>query len=394
MRLVNEADVNGKRVLLRVDFNVPIKDGKVTDDTRIRAVMPTIRYLMDNNAKIIIVAHQGRPKGEGYERAYTLKPVAKALGTLIDKDVKLTHDVLGMQTTADVEALQPGEVLMLENIRFDKREKSNDPEFSGRLADLADLYVNDAFAAAHRAHASITGVTELLPSYAGFLMNKELGTFERMLAHPTAPFVAILGGSKVSDKIKVTSRLIEVVDVLIIGGAMCFTFLKAQGYSIGSSLREDDWLEPAKELIEKAKAEGTQLLLPKDFVIAGTISDDAETSIVDIADGIPEGMMGLDIGPATAEMYKNAITDGRTVFWNGPMGVFEVAPFAGGTRQVATAVAMNSRATTIIGGGDSIAAVNRFGYNDLVTFISTGGGAALELLDGTHLPGVVALDKE
>jgi phosphoglycerate kinase len=394
MRLVNEADVNGKRVLIRVDFNVPVKDGKVTDDTRIRAVMPTIRYLIDNNAKIIIIAHQGRPKGEGYERSFTLKPVAKALGNLIGQEVRLTHDVLGMQTTADVEALRPGEVLMLENIRFDKREKGNDPDFSRRLADLADLYVNDAFAAAHRAHASITGVTELLPSYAGFLMNKELGTFERMLAHPTSPFVAILGGSKVSDKIKVTSRLIEVVDVLIIGGAMCFTFLKAQGYSIGSSLKEDDWLDSARELLKKAEAEGTKLLLPKDFVIASTISDDAITSVVDIATGIPDGMMGLDIGPATAEMYKGAITEGRTIFWNGPMGVFEVAPFADGTRQVATAVAMNSRATTIIGGGDSIAAVNRFGYNDLVTFISTGGGAALELLDGTHLPGVAALDQE
>jgi phosphoglycerate kinase len=215
---------------------VPVKDGKVSDDTRIRAVMPTIRYLIDNNAKIIIVAHQGRPKGEGYEREFTLKPVAKCLGDMIGQEVRLTHDVLGMQTTADVETLKPGEVLMLENIRFSKREKNNNPEFAASLAELADIYVNDAFAAAHRAHASITGVTELLPSYAGFLMNKELGTFERMLAHPISPFVAILGGSKVSDKIKVTSRLIEVVDVLIIGGGMGFTFLKAQGYAIGSSL--------------------------------------------------------------------------------------------------------------------------------------------------------------
>jgi phosphoglycerate kinase len=391
MRLVNEADVTGRHVLLRVDFNVPVADGKVTDDTRIRAVLPTIRYLIDNRARIIVIAHQGRPKGEGYERAYTLAPIAYALGKLLGQEVRLTHDILGKQTTADVEALADGEVLMLENLRFDAGEKNCDREFARRLSELADVFVNDAFAAAHRAHASITGVTEFLPSYAGFLMNKELGTFDRMLAATAHPFVAILGGSKVSDKIKVIDKLLEVVDVLIIGGAMCFTFLVAQDYSVGASLKEDDWIGPAKDLLKKAQERNVKLLLPVDLVVASEVSADATTSVCDIADGIPADKMGLDIGPATIELYKKAIAEGRTVFWNGPMGVFELAPFADGTRQVATAVAMNSGAATIIGGGDSIAAINKFGYNDLVTFISTGGGAALELLEGRELPGVVAL---
>jgi phosphoglycerate kinase len=393
MRLVNEADVTGKRVLLRVDFNVPVAEGKVTDDTRIRAVLPTIRYLIDNRARVIVIAHQGRPKGDGYERKYTLAPIAHRLGRLLDKDVALTHDVLGKQTTADVEALADGEVLMLENLRFDAGEKTCEPDFARRLAELADLFVNDAFAAAHRVHASITGVTEHLPSYAGFLMNKELGTFDRMLALPAHPFVAILGGSKVSDKIKVIDKLIDVVDILIIGGAMCFTFFIAQGYSVGASLREDDWVGPAKELLKKAQDKGVKFLLPVDLTVASEVSADAETSVCDIASGIPEGKMGLDIGPVTIELYRKAIAEGRTVFWNGPMGVFELEPFANGTRQVATAVAMNSGAATIIGGGDSIAAINKFGYNDLVTFVSTGGGAALELLEGSELPGVVALHR-
>jgi phosphoglycerate kinase len=394
MKLVNEAEVNGKRVLLRVDFNVPVAEGKVSDDTRIRAVLPTIRYLIDNGARIIVLAHQGRPKGEGYERKYTLAPIAYALGKLLGQEVQLTHDILGKQTTADVEALADGQVLMLENLRFDSGEKNCDLVFARRLAELADLFVNDAFAAAHRAHASITGVTEFLPSYAGFLMNKELGTFDRMLAHPSPPFVAILGGSKVSDKIKVIDKLIEVVDVLIIGGAMCFTFLLAEGYSVGASLREDDWVGPAKNLLKKAADHGVKFLLPVDLVVASEVSAEAETAICSIAEGIPEGKMGLDIGPETIELYNKAIAEGRTVFWNGPMGVFELAAFANGTRQVATAVAMNSGAVTIIGGGDSIAAINKFGYNDLVTFISTGGGAALELLEGSKLPGVVALTGE
>ena len=394
MKLVNEADVAGKKVLLRVDFNVPISDGKVNDITRIQAVLPTLRYLIDNKARTIIIAHQGRPKGEGYERAYSLEPVAKALGSLINREVHLTHDVIGYQTKMDVDALKDGEVLMLENLRFHAGEKKNYPEFARSLAELADIYVNDAFAAAHRAHASITGVPEYLPSYAGFLMNKEIGTFERMLAVPAHPFVAILGGSKVSDKYKVLDKLIKTVDVIIIGGAMCFMFLEAQGYEVGASMVEEDWIEPARELLQKAADKGMMMLLPVDFVVASELSNDAEISICDIETGIPDDKMGLDIGPRTVELYKKEIALGRTIFWNGPMGVFEIPAFADGTRQVATAFAMNSGATTIIGGGDSIAAMNKFGYNDLVSFISTGGGAALELIEGTELPGVAALRRQ
>jgi phosphoglycerate kinase len=394
MKLVNEADVAGKRVLLRVDFNVPIADGKVNDTTRIQSSLPTLRYLIDNRARKIIIAHQGRPRGDGYERRYSLAPIAEALGKLIGKDVRLTHDILGYQTREDIEALEDGDVLMLENLRFSAGEKKNDGEFTQGLADLADVYVNDAFAAAHRAHASIVGLPELLPSYAGFLMNKELGTFERMLAVPTHPFIAILGGSKVSDKYKVIDKLIEIVDVIVIGGAMCFMFMAAQGYSVGASLVEQDWVEPAKGLIKKAAERGTKLLLPVDFVIASEVSEDTEVSVCTIEEGIPADKMGLDIGPETANLYKQEIALGRTIFWNGPMGVFELAPFANGTRQVATSVAMNSGAATIIGGGDSIAAINKFGFNDLVTFISTGGGAALALIEGTELPGVTALRRQ
>ncbi|MDR1422636.1 MAG: phosphoglycerate kinase [Coriobacteriales bacterium] len=390
MKLVNEADLAGRRVLLRVDFNVPVVDGKVSDDTRIRAVLPTIRYLIDNRARVIVAAHQGRPKGEGYERSHTLAPVAHALGKLLKQEVCLTHDILGKQTTADVEALRDGEVLMLENLRFDAGEKANDPEFARRLAELADIYVDDAFAAAHRAHASIVGVTDYLPSYAGFLMYREMETFARMLARPERPFVAILGGSKVSDKIKVIDKLIDTVDVLLIGGAMCFTFLLAQGYSVGASLREEDWVGRARDLLAKAEAKGVRLLLPIDVVVASEIAADAATEVRDVVD-LPAGRLGLDIGPRTIALYAEAIREARTVLWNGPMGVFEIDAFANGTRQVATAVAMNQKAVTIIGGGDSIAAINKFGYNDLVTFISTGGGAALELLEGIRLPGVAAL---
>ncbi|MCL2631901.1 MAG: phosphoglycerate kinase [Coriobacteriia bacterium] len=391
MRLVNEANLNGSKVLLRVDFNVPVEDGKVVDDTRIRAVLPTIRYLLDNEARVIIAAHQGRPKGEGYEREYTLAPVALALGEILKMPVPLTHDVLGMQTTADCEALLPGQVLMLENLRFDAREQENDAEFSRELAALADVYVNDAFAASHRAHASIVGVTELLPSYAGFLLYREIETVHRMTTRPERPFVAMLGGSKVSDKIGVVESLLDVVDGMVIGGAMCFTFLVASGYSVGTSLVEPDWVDWAKETMQKALDKNIKIMLPIDIVTASAISEDAETSIYSI-DSIPDDQMGLDIGPATAEAYGEYISEARTVLWNGPMGVFEIDKFAMGTRKVATAFAMNQKATTIIGGGDSIAAINKFGYDDLVTFISTGGGALLELLEGKVLPGVAALE--
>lgn len=391
MRLVNEAEVEGKRVLLRVDFNVPVTDDRVSDDTRIRSVLPTLHYLIDNGARVIIAAHQGRPRGEGYERLYTLAPIAECLGQLLKQKVNLTHDVLGLQTRADVEALEPGDVLMLENLRFDAGEKKNDPTFSAQLASLAEVYVNDAFAAAHRAHASIVGVTDYLPSYAGFRLYRELETMRRMLLRPERPFVAIIGGSKVSDKIEVVQSLIDVVDVLVIGGAMCFTFLVAQGYSVGASLVEPDWIEWAKLVLNKAAAREVQIMLPTDVVAAAQISADAE-SVVTAIENMADDQMGLDIGPETVKTWSELIHQARTVLWNGPMGVFEIDAFARGTRDIATAVAMNQKATTIIGGGDTIAAISRYGYNDLVSFISTGGGALLELLEGKELPGVAALE--
>ena len=391
MQLVNEAHLEGSRVLLRVDFNVPVKGGKVVDDTRIRTVLPTIRYLLDNSARVIVAAHQGRPKGDGYEREFTLAPVAEALGELLKMPVNLTHDVLGMQTIADCEALQPGEVLMLENLRFDAREQENDQEFARELASLADIYVNDAFAASHRAHASIVGVTEYLPSYAGFLLYREIETVHRMISRPERPFLAILGGAKVSDKIGVVESLLDVVDGLIIGGAMCFTFLSALGLSVGKSLVEPDWVDWAKQTMLKAEAKDIKIMLPVDVVTAAEASDKSPTSVHDV-DKIPADQMGLDIGPVTADAYAAYINEARTILWNGPMGVFELEPFAHGTRKVATAFAMNQKATTIVGGGDSIAAISKFGYNDLVSFISTGGGALLELLEGKSLPGVAALD--
>jgi len=393
MRLVNEANLPGSRVLLRVDFNVPVEDSKVVDDTRIRTVLPTIRFLLDNKARVIIASHQGRPKGLGYEREFTLAPVAEALSELLKVKVNLTHDVLGMQTTADVEALQPGEVLMLENLRFDAREQENDTEFSWQLASLADLYVNDAFAASHRAHASIVGVTQFLPSFAGFLLYREVENLTRILARPERPFVAILGGSKVSDKIGVIDNLLDVVDGLVIGGAMCFTFLAAKGYSVGGSMLEPDWIEWAGDMMVKAEQKGIRILLPTDIIAANEIHEFALTSIRTV-DNIRDDEMGLDIGPETSEAYAEYISRARTVLWNGPMGVYELDPFVQGTRKVATAVAMNQKATTIVGGGDSIAAVSKFGYNDLIGFISTGGGAMLEFLEGKELPGVAALQSQ
>jgi phosphoglycerate kinase len=389
MKIINEAEVAGKRILLRVDFNVPVADGKVTDDTRIRAALPTLRYLIDNGARVIVAAHQGRPKGVGYESAYTMAPIAGVLSDLLGQVVQM-RDVMDKFTVADTEELENGQVFILENLRFYPGEKANDPEFAQRLAKLADIYVDDAFAAAHRAHASIVGVTEYLPSYAGFLMEKELATFGSMLAAPDLPFVAILGGSKVSDKIKVIERLLDVVDVLLVGGAMCFTLLLAKGYTVGSSLVEADWVEEAQRVIKKAKTKGVRLILPADVVVADAISADAETTVCS-SDTIPDEKMGLDIGPKTQKIFACEIASARTVFWNGPMGAFEHQPFESGTREIAKAVADNQSATTIVGGGDSIAAINKFGLNDRMTFLSTGGGAALELLEGKILPGVVAL---
>ena len=387
---IDELDARGKRVLVRVDFNVPLADGVVTDDTRIRAALPTISKLVGDGARVVLMSHLGRPAGTGFEEAYSLAPAAARLAELLGREVAFASDTVGADAQAKVAALGDGDVVVLENLRFDKREKKNDPGFCEELAALGDVYVNDAFGTAHRAHASTAGVAALLPAYAGYLMEREVATLTGMLDAPKRPFVAILGGSKVSDKIKVIDALIEKADVLIIGGGMCFTFLLAQGLSVGASLKEDDWVERAAGLIEKARERGVALLLPTDVVAADRFAEDAEVATVGV-DAIPDGMMGLDIGPETAAAYADAIAGAASVFWNGPMGVFEMEPFAAGTRAVAEAVAANEAADTIIGGGDSVAAVNKFGLADAMTFISTGGGASMELVQGEALPGVEAL---
>ncbi len=390
IKSIDELDAGGKRVLVRVDFNVPIKEGKVTDDTRIRAALPTIQKLIDDGARVILMSHLGRPKGEGYEPDYTLKPAADRLAELIDAKVAFSEETVGEAALEAAQALNNGDVLVLENLRFDKREKKNDPEFAKALAELGEVYVNDAFGSAHRAHASTAGVAAYLPAYAGYLMLREVSTLQGMLEDPRRPFIAILGGSKVSDKIKVIDALLDKVDTLIIGGGMCFTFLLSQGKSVGKSLKEEDWVDKAAAMIAKAEANGVEFLLPSDVVVADSI--DAPTEVKDVsADAIPDDMMGLDIGPETRKRYAQAIADGQTIFWNGPMGVFENQLFEAGTREVAEAVAANVDADSIIGGGDSVAAINKYGLADKMTFVSTGGGASMELVQGEALPGVEAL---
>ena len=376
---VDELEARGKRVLVRVDFNVPVSDGVCTDDTRIRAALPTIEKLINDGARVILMSHLGRPSGEGFEEKFTLRPAALRLAELLGKPVSFASDTVGPDAQAKVAALGDGQVLVLENLRFDKREKKNDPAFCEELAALGDVYVNDAFGTAHRAHASTAGVASLLPAYAGYLMQREVSTLTGMLDEPRRPFVAILGGSKVSDKIKVIDALMDKCDTLIIGGGMCFTFLLAQGKGVGTSLKEEDWVERAAAMIAKAQERGVKLLLPVDVVCADRFAEDARTETVSV-DAIPDDMMGLDIGPETAKLYAEAISNASTVFWNGPMGVFEMDAFAAGTKAVADAVANNAQADTIIGGGDSVAAVNKFDLADRMTFISTGGGASMELV--------------
>ena len=390
IKTIDQLDAAGKRVLVRVDFNVPVKDGVVTDDTRIRAALPTIKKLVDDGARIVLMSHRGRPSGEGYEEEFSLRPAALRLSELLGKPVSFASDIAGEDATAKAAALKDGEILIVENLRFDKREKKNVPEFCEELAKLGEVYVNDAFGTAHRAHASTAGVASLLPAYAGYLMEKEVSTLTGMLDEPKRPFCAILGGSKVSDKIQVIEALLDKCDTLVIGGGMCFTFLLAQGYEVGTSLKEEDWVERAAGLLEKAKEKGVEFLLPVDVVCADKFAEDANIKTVPVSE-IPSDMMGLDIGPETSKLYAEAVSKAKTVFWNGPMGVFEMDAFAEGTKQVALAVGANKEADTIIGGGDSVAAVNKFKLADQMTFISTGGGASMELVEGKTLPGVAAL---
>ena len=390
LKTIDQLDASGKRVVMRVDFNVPVKDGVVTDDTRIKAALPTIKHLLEQGARLVLMSHRGRPSGEGFEEEFSLRPAALRLSELLGSPVVFAVDVVGPDAQAKAASLKDGQVLLIENLRFDKREKKNDPAFCEELAKLGEVYVNDAFGTAHRAHASTAGLANLLPACAGYLMANEVSTLTGMLDQPKRPFVAILGGSKVSDKIQVIDALMDKADTLIIGGGMCFTFLLAQGKKVGTSLKEEDWVERAGEMIKRAAEKDVKLLLPVDVVVADKFAKDANTKTVSV-DEIPDDMMGLDIGPETAKIYARAIAEGETVFWNGPMGVFEMDAFAVGTKDVALAVAANKKADTIIGGGDSVAAVNKFDLADQMTFISTGGGASMELVEGKELPGVVAL---
>lgn len=393
-KTVKDIDVNGKKVLVRCDFNVPIdsETGKITDNRRIRAALHTIQYLLDHNAKVILCSHLGRPKGE-FNLKYSLKPVAEELSKLLNKDVKLAKDVIGESAKELTTNMKEGDIVLLENVRFHKEEEQNDPEYSKALASMAEIYVNDAFGTAHRAHSSTTGVADYLPAVSGFLIEKELEFLGGALENPKHPFVAILGGAKVSDKIGVIENLLDKVDTLIIGGGMAYTFYKAQGHHIGTSICEEDKLDLAKSILEKAKEKGVKLLLPVDNHVSSEYSNNGEEKIVDSTE-IPDGFMGLDIGPKTIEKFEEAVKDAKTVVWNGPLGVCEFDKFATGTKAVATMLSKID-ATTIIGGGDSAAAIEKLGLADKMTHISTGGGASLEFLEGKTLPGIACLqDKE
>jgi phosphoglycerate kinase len=424
-KTIEDIDVAGKRVLVRCDFNVPLKDGVITSDKRIIGALPTIKYLLEKGAKVILCSHMGKPHSiftEGFgltkkekkkvealpadeqaaataellakaakndKKAFTLKPVADRLNELLDGKVTFAEDIIGPDAKAKIEALEGGKAVLIENVRFDARETKNGADFAKELAAYADVYVNDAFGSAHRAHASTAGVADYLPAVCGYLIQKEISVMGKALADPARPFVAILGGAKVSDKIGVINNLIDKVDTLIIGGGMAYTFYKAKGYNVGTSLCEDDKIDLANEMVAKAKAKGVNFVLPVDNLVAPEFDENTEYKIVD-ADKFPGDWMGMDIGPKTRELFANAIKGAGTVVWNGPMGVFEFENFAGGTNAIASAVA-ESGAISIIGGGDSASAIENLGYADKMTHISTGGGASLEFLEGKELPGIACL---
>lgn len=388
---VKDIDVKGKRVFVRVDFNVPMEDGKVTDDTRIRAALPTIQYLIDEGAKVILASHLGRPKGEVKEEL-RLTAAGERLAQLLNKSVNKLDESVGENVEAAIANMQDGDVVLLENVRFHAGEEKNDANLAQQFANLADIYVNDAFGAAHRAHATTAGIAQYLPAVSGFLMQKELDVLGKALAQPERPFTAIIGGAKVKDKIDVINHLLEKVDNLIIGGGLSYTFTKAQGYEVGTSLLEEDKIELAQSFIQKAKDKGVKFYMPVDAVVADEFSKDANTKVVPIEE-IPQDYMGLDIGPKTVETYAEVIKNSKLIIWNGPMGVFEMDAFANGTKGVANAMAQ-TEGYTVIGGGDSAAAVEKFGVANDMSHISTGGGASLEFMEGKELPGVVALNDK
>ena len=395
-KVITDLDVNSKRVIVRVDFNVPMsktEEGKITDNARIVAALPTIKYLIENNAKVILLSHLGRPKGEA-KKEFSLAPVAKELSKLLNKDVKFLQSNLVVDDNVKTEVLKlkDGEVALLENTRFRNEETKNIDDFSKELAELGDLYINDAFGTSHRAHCSNVGLCKFLPSAVGFLVEKEISIMGKALSNPERPFVAILGGAKVSDKITVIENLIEKVDSIIIGGGMAFTFLKSLGYSVGKSLLEEDKVDLAKDLIEKAKSKSVKILLPIDVVVSKEFSNDSEFKTVSM-DSIGDDYMGLDIGEKTVKLFSDEIYNAKTVVWNGPMGVFEMSNFAKGTFEIAKAIA-ESEAISIIGGGDSASAAEKSGYKDKITHISTGGGASLEFLEGKILPGIDSIDNK
>lgn len=387
---LSKKDLDGKKVLIRVDFNTPIKDGKVSDNTRIKAALPTIKYLEENGATLIVMSHLGRPKGEK-NMEFSLSPVRDEFEKLLGKKVILASDVIGDGVKKEIASLKKGDILLLENVRFYKEEEKNDSAFAKELASFGDIYVNDAFGTAHRAHASTEGVAHFLPSYAGFLIEKEVKFMAPLLENPAHPFVAIIGGSKVSSKISVLESLSKTCDAIVIGGGMAYTFLKVEGYSVGKSLVEEDYFDTAKNFLESAKKRNVKVVLPLDHICASEFKEDAVPEYIDGVD-IPDNLMGLDIGKKTVDAIKATLKDAATICWNGPMGVFEFDAFAKGTEEIAKALA-ESKATTVVGGGDSVAAINKFGLASKISHVSTGGGASLEFLEGKALPGITILEK-